>query len=432
MDSLLSWEAIKHFLQDFVALAEMAEHQYEYAPDASERPEECESPSISTSSMEIFDLQDDLVLEKIYNDVDFNFDLKGVHSDAGNLLQTFIKREVMKKSLKKQYTKLKEATATRTQQLMRKKKSFEQRKKEQTEYVQQALLDKKRQLEEKIHAPPFLRTSDKVAFTVGVIVLCITEFILIKSPQLMHYWYTALFFPLLAARYYFYHKVKYHYFLLDFCYYVQLFLLVYVHFMDVNPAFFQVLFSACNGPLAVGIVMWRNSLVFHDLDKLTSVFIHMFPPLVTFSMRWFPVNGDLSRVCMDKDCKMSSYYAFFLTMAFYSVWQIIYILKTELIDKHKLDNDKEIMTSARWMTEVKPHPIYKFLLQIGMNFQPYILLAGVQFIYTILTLLPIILVFENFELHVAYLLILFVTCVWNGASFYFEVFTETYSKRLTR
>jgi len=33
------------------------------------------------------------------------------------------------------------------------------------------------------------------------------------------------------------------------------------------------------GPLLTAIVVWGNSLVFHDIDKLTSVFIHIYPPI---------------------------------------------------------------------------------------------------------------------------------------------------------
>ena len=33
------------------------------------------------------------------------------------------------------------------------------------------------------------------------------------------------------------------------------------------------------GTLMSAVVMWQNSLVFHSLDKLTSFFLHFFPPL---------------------------------------------------------------------------------------------------------------------------------------------------------
>jgi hypothetical protein len=36
--------------------------------------------------------------------------------------------------------------------------------------------------------------------------------------------------------------------------------------------------------------MWKNSLVFHDIDKMISLFIHIYPPIGT------PHNGCSGRV----------------------------------------------------------------------------------------------------------------------------------------
>jgi hypothetical protein len=57
---------------------------------------------------------------------------------------------------------------------------------------------------------------------------------------------------------------------------------------------------------------------------------------------------------------------------------------------------------------------------------------AVQFVYTFLALLPIPIVFQSFWLHAGYLWLVFLVSIWNGAGFYFEVFTETYSKRLRK
>ncbi len=90
------------------------------------------------------------------------------------------------------------------------------------------------------------------------------------------------------------------------------------------------------------------------------------------------------------------------------------------------------MTSVKWLTEVKPHPIYKAIKKAGIKIPPVYCLVLVQGIYTPLTLLPNLLIFEYFELHVLYIAFVFIVCVWNGANFYFEIFSETYSDRLQR
>lgn len=56
--------------------------------------------------------------------------------------------------------------------------------------------------------------------------------------------------------------------------------------------------------------------------------------------------------------------------------QALYIFKTELMDKKKLDSDANIMTSLRWfIREDKPHPIYKALLVKGIRIKPLVLLV---------------------------------------------------------
>jgi len=48
-----------------------------------------------------------------------------------------------------------------------------------------------------------------------------------------------------------------------------------------------------------------------------------------------------------------------------------------------------------------------------------------------LTLIPMHFAYQNFYVHSALLFFVFCACTWYGATFYFEVFSESYSKRLS-
>ena len=37
-----------------------------------------------------------------------------------------------------------------------------------------------------------------------------------------------------------------------------------------------------HGPIAIAILAWQNSMVFHSLDKMTSFYIHIMPPLTCY------------------------------------------------------------------------------------------------------------------------------------------------------
>lgn len=157
-------------------------------------------------------------------------------------------------------------------------------------FVQREVLDKAAQALDKatlararvgaqLKAPPFVRAVDKLSFCVGVLYLLATEGLLLAAPRLLHRWYVWSIVPLLLLRFRSYHAAKFHYFMLDFCYFAQAMLLFYVALYPRSRILFQLVFCFANGPLAWGIVAWNNSLVFHDLDKMTSVAIHIMPAI---------------------------------------------------------------------------------------------------------------------------------------------------------
>ena len=54
----------------------------------------------------------------------------------------------------------------------------------------------------------------------------------------------------------------------------------------------MVMFGIANGPLAWATYIFRNSLVFHDLDKMTSVYIHVLPLFLTYGLVMILAAGD--------------------------------------------------------------------------------------------------------------------------------------------
>jgi hypothetical protein len=177
-----------------------------------------------------------------------------------------------------------------------------------------ALGDEERSLREAIarevsKSPPRVRLLDKLSFFVGVALLLTTEWALLAHPHRFHELYTLLAVPLLLYRVYSYSARKWSLFLFDFCYWVNVLCLVHLWALPGSPYVFETAFMLANGPLVWTIVMWRNMLVFHDLDKMTSLFIHAIPPLVTFARRWHYPGEQVGRPellppylrCVDQD-----------------------------------------------------------------------------------------------------------------------------------
>jgi hypothetical protein len=131
-------------------------------------------------------------------------------------------------------------------------------------------------------------TTDKLLFTALLMNVVTTAFTVGYVPYYFHYWFSVKYVVLLGYRWYSYKKTRLHYFMFDFCYFCNTLILFYLWSPWQPSGLFPVIFMFSNGPLLWAVVLWRNSLVPHSLDKMTSLFIHVSPSLTTWAIRWWP------------------------------------------------------------------------------------------------------------------------------------------------
>ncbi|KAL9187440.1 hypothetical protein ACHAXT_001543 [Thalassiosira profunda] len=305
---------------------------------------------------------------------------------------------------------------------------------EKRKLLQSQLRARRRKLRHMLSEPSVVVTMDKVSFVAGVLIIMIIEATLLLAPEKMGLLYTTLLLPLMVARYIIYRSDLYHYFMYDFCYFAQVLMLLHMYRYPDNQELGRALFSIANGPLAMAVVLWRNSLVFHSLDKKTSMFIHVLPPLVVFSQRWgehlsrkeFPyyeeMEGTVSSNIVDFWVQPFGYYV---------LWQTLYLVKTEMISKRKLEYNTEIATSLRWMTRKKESASYKLLSMFGEQNQLQTFVA-LQAAFTLTTYLVAPLLWHSIWLHALYLGTIFVIALANGASYYFQVFAKRYIDEISK
>mmetsp|Transcript_11309 Transcript_11309/g.24483 ORF Transcript_11309/g.24483 Transcript_11309/m.24483 type:complete len:450 (+) Transcript_11309:90-1439(+) len=307
--------------------------------------------------------------------------------------------------------------------------------------------DSERPLHEWAQQANVVKTVDKFSFCLGVLVLCVTEYTFLIRPEAFGLYYVGLISVMMALRLYMYARSRYLYFLLDFCYWANAACFVSVLFLPENRKLWRLNFAVSNGVLLGALLAWRNSLVFHSLDKVTSISIHILPGLLTFTQRWSyeskmcdpPTNSGES-VCESLGISGS----ILEPLLFYAVWQTVYIFKTEIIDRKRMLADPTIQTSLRWLTRDRKNAMHKIAKQvcraIGVlkpeeEFDPEALKTKLvfwigQLLFTVVTLLPTHFLFVSKELHMAYILYTFAYSVWSGANYYFEVFAARYIQEL--
>ena len=294
---------------------------------------------------------------------------------------------------------------------------------------------------------PVVRFVDRVAFTFGVLMLVATEAFLLRWPAAFWAFYAATMPLLLAFRVCQYTALSYQFFMLDFCYFAVAAAGVHATLAPGSAWLGDMVFAWANGPLACAIVVWRNSLVFHSLDKITSAFIHFFPVVLSFCARWYGGVRGGRAACAAGDAHAGVWWGMFaVPLAGYLVWQMLYILVTEVLFRRYLDSDASIQTSLRWLTRDSRNGMHRLvrsaMRRVGVfardeTFEPgtaktLAVFCGAQFVYTALCLLPPMLLRASFALHGALVAALVLVMVWNGATYYIEVFTVRYRQQFAK
>ena len=185
--------------------------------------------------------------------------------------------------------------------------------------------DPDKRIRDHMKETPQVKMLDKFSFTLGVIVICLSEWLILRLPNLFPYFYYAIMAVLMAYRYYDYASQKAELFMLDFCYFVNLSVMLQTAFYPDNLMWFKANYVLCMGPICIAIMVWKNSLVFHSLDKLTSFFLHAFPTMTCHLFRWRIVDHSMKFT----DASYMGWQAHLVyPFGMYVAWQIGYLFMT--------------------------------------------------------------------------------------------------------
>ncbi|KAL9376455.1 hypothetical protein Peur_030575 [Populus x canadensis] len=278
------------------------------------------------------------------------------------------------------------------------------------------------------------RFINKVTYLLGVLGFGGFCFLLGARPQDIPYVYCFFYFTFVPLRWIYYRFKKWHYYLLDFCYYANTIFLVDLLLYPKNEKLFMVCFSFAEGPLAWALIIWRCSLVFSSADKLISVLIHLLPGLVFFTIRWWnpatfeamhPIETS-RRVSWPYGVEDKSYlltWLFWVPLFAYTLWQALYFLIVNVLRRQRLLRDPEVMTSYRELSKKaqKANNIWWQLSGLLGDQNRLLMYILLQAIFTVATMALTVPIFLSYELHMVFQILKVSAAAWNGGSFLLEV-----------
>ncbi|EME48577.1 hypothetical protein DOTSEDRAFT_67580 [Dothistroma septosporum NZE10] len=281
---------------------------------------------------------------------------------------------------------------------------------------------------------------EKVSFVTACLNIFISAYLIGAFPEYFHYWYTAQLTYFMPLRWYKYHKIGYHYFLADLCYFVNMLLVLSIWFFPQSKRLLISTYCLAFGNNAVAIAMWRNSLVFHSLDKTTTLFIHIMPcATLHVLVHLIPKQMQLEQFPAVHTIKYSTpdapeHYGLkdmviWATLP-YAIWQLSYHFMITVRKRAKIAAGRP--TSFTWLRRsYRGNFLGKFVLSFPESMQEAVFMC-IQYCYALLTMLPCPIWFWYRWASASFMLFVFSYASWNGATYYIDVFGKRMEKELSQ
>lgn len=390
------------------------------------------SRSVSTNSVDNDDWETEQPLDKLsLFDLWGNF---GVQQRFGQW-QTAI--AAPKQAVKRQQERLKSSSATARQRAVEEVRRRLPTADEQFEKYRVRMKSSVDRLGNKWQDTATVTVREKLSFIAGVLNVFISGYLIGAQPAFFYYWFTAQLCYFLPLRFYIYRKKGYHYFLADLCYFVNFLAMLSIWAFPNSKRLFISTYCLAYGNNAIAIAMWRNSMVFHSLDKVTSMFIHIMPPVTLHTIVHLTPSDTLkSRFPAVHTIKFShpdspEHYDLTSMVVWatvpYAVWQVFYLFIT-FRGRDKIAAG--CPTSFTYLRKSYANTwIGRLVLRLPEKSQEVAFMV-IQYLFATLTIIPCPLWFWYRWASAGFLLVVFGWSVYNGATFYIDVFGKRFEKEL--
>ncbi|KAH7078390.1 hypothetical protein FB567DRAFT_607585 [Paraphoma chrysanthemicola] len=279
---------------------------------------------------------------------------------------------------------------------------------------------------------------EKASFMAAVMNIFGSGYLVGSHPDFFPYWYTAQLLYFMPIRFITYHKKGYHYFLADLCYFVNILAVLSIWIFPQSKRLFISTYCLAYGNNAIAIIMWRNSLVFHSMDKVVSLFIHIMP-CVTLHCLVHLLPPDVQQAkypaiynIRNSDPSSPHHYTLSQMMLWatlpYAVWQLCYHFLITVRRREVIKAGRP--TSFTWLRKSYAKTwIGKIVLSLPESLQESAFMV-IQYLYAVLTMLPCPVWFWYRWPSGLFLTTVFLWSVYNGATFYIDVFGNRFQKEL--
>lgn len=383
------------------------------------------SRSDSTNSIPFIDLNKMLLL----SDFDFGLGLDQVTDSTKKRLNHMRARTKEKLSqLKRDTNSTSSAAAVATSLLLNGDKSSPEMVK-----LQENIILRLSKFDKRIHDNLQSSATEKLFYALAVFLIAVLGFIIGKYPEWFHVYHTILFVILMPIRFYTYFKQEFQYYLADLCYYVNLLLILFIWVFPTSEPLFISVFALTMGTLSFAVITWRNSLVLHLIEKTTSSYIHIMPPVSMFVIvHEMPKEFVAKRFPAVSSIESWDFIGGIVwTSLFYTIWQVTYHYFITIKRKEKIAGGRATSFSHLRRKNAK-NALGKFVNGLPYSWMQITAFTLIQFGYQLGTMMFCPIWFKYKHACGGFMCFIFIMASYNGATYYIDIFGKRLEKEVEK
>lgn len=263
----------------------------------------------------------------------------------------------------------------------------------------------------------------RLMHVIGNVDLVTTVFLLFYNMTWAKHFHILKFVILMPLRFLTFKKKRWHYYMLEFCYYAGLLLNMFIlqeeYLGGIFNKYFITVYTFASGPLLFAIYLNRDKLFLHSLSHLTTNYIHMTPALMAWALRWHNDRFDFTLQYPPDPSILGILRCYFIdylpnAIPIYIVWAVSYYFYMFVFKWNRI-YEKDNLTMYRQFAENEKLKVSKIDKKLKSPYMKGAFYVGSHALSALITSFIGIVMFNNYVLNMLIVCVTFVSISWFGS-----------------
>lgn len=259
-------------------------------------------------------------------------------------------------------------------------------------------------------------------------------FVIGRYPNDLYFnWHSVVMSVWIFLKWVYYKSRGWHYYMTDFCYLANTITVIFLNFFPKNEYLFIATFMWANGALCVSVGAFRNQMVFHSFDNLSSLALHAGPLCYSYVMKWstMPYEKTLPEaerrymnIPIDTPIDFNRFFLFPLSIYFawnITYWFLNFVVAAKRIRERNYETLFGYFNKQKWASKL-----------LKGRLPPSVLFVSYHACFFFCCHLIAIVCWWSQIFHTIYMFFWITVSIWNSSCFYMDYFSKKYEASLQR